>query len=365
MSRVELRSVSKRYPRADDLAVKQISFEIPDGELVVILGPSGCGKTTTLRMLAGLEGVTSGEILFDGKPVQDTPPAARNIAMAFENYGLYEQWDVFDNIAYPLRLRSVPDAQIESSVTGIASGLGIADYLGQRPGALSGGVRQRIGLARALVRDPSVFLLDEPMSHVDADGRNDMRLEIRRIHERTGATMVIVTHDQEDALMMADRILIMNEGGIEQYDTPRQIYDAPATAFVAGFVGEPPMNILSVSRSGDSLDGAGFAASIPYGLDAALVPGRQLVAFRPHLTRIVSGPAAGAAGGLVLTGQVYMVEPFGERTIVTVQVGQTRVKVESRAQESYDLDSVVSLLVRTEDLHVFADPAGSGRGERF
>jgi ABC-type sugar transport system ATPase subunit len=332
MARVSLRNVVKRYGRTE--AVKGIDFDIEDGELLVILGPSGCGKTSTLRMIAGLESISSGTISFDGRPVNAVPPARRNVAMAFENYGLYEHWTVFDNIAYPLRLRGLPDAQVRRKVTGVAEQLQITDSLRVRPGDLSGGLRQRIGLARALVRDPSVFLLDEPMSHVDADLRNELRAEIKRIHLDIGSTMIIVTHDQLDALTMADRILVMDDGHIEQRDTPNAVYDRPTTAFVAGFIGEPPMNLLPSASAG-----------------------AKTMGFRPHLVRVEQGWERPGDDDLTMDARVYMVEPLGDRTLVTTTVGDHLVKVDLEGSHRFPIDQEVRLRIRRTDMHLF-DSAG-------
>jgi sn-glycerol 3-phosphate transport system ATP-binding protein len=339
MARVSLRDVTKRYGGSKADAVKGISFDIEDGELLVILGPSGCGKTSTLRMIAGLESITSGTISFDGKAVNAVPPARRNVAMAFENYGLYEHWTVFDNIAYPLRLRGRPDDEIRRKVQGVAEQLQITDALRVRPGDLSGGLRQRIGLARALVRDPSVFLLDEPMSHVDADLRNELRAEIKRIHLDVGSTMIIVTHDQLDALTMADRILVMDDGRIEQLDTPAAVYDSPATTFVAGFIGEPPMNLVPAASVG--------------------MPG-DVVGFRPHRVRM----DAAHPGDLVLDATVYMVEPLGDRTLVTARAGDGLVKVDLAGSHTYAVDEPIRLRVRREDVHVFAEDGRRADAQR-
>jgi ABC-type sugar transport system ATPase subunit len=324
MAQVKLRDVRKRYRGARSDAVKGISFDIEDGELLVILGPSGCGKTSTLRMIAGLEDITGGTISFDGKVVNSVPPARRNVAMAFENYGLYEHWSVFDNIAYPLRLQSRPADEIRRKVRQVAEQMQITTALQARPGDLSGGLRQRIGLARALVRDPSVFLLDEPMSHVDADLRNELRAEIKRIHLEVGSTMIIVTHDQLDALTMADRILVMDDGHIEQLDTPAAVYDTPATAFVAGFIGEPPMNLVAQ-------------------------PDGTWTGFRPHLAQA----ATAGPDDLQLDAIVYMVEPLGDRTLVTARAGEELLKIDLSSRQSYVIDQSIRLAVRRGDLHRF------------
>jgi ABC-type sugar transport system ATPase subunit len=365
MARMSLKNVVKRYPRAKSDAVKGISFDVEEGELLVILGPSGCGKTSTLRMIAGLESVTSGEITFDGRQVNLVAPARRNVAMAFENYGLYEHWSVFDNVAYPLRLRGTSGPELERTVRDVAAKLQISQYLGVQPTDLSGGMRQRIGLARALVRKPSVFLLDEPISHVDADLRNDMRAEIKRIHQEVGSTMIIVTHDQLDALAMADRILVMNHGEIEQHDRPEAIYRWPATVFVAGFIGEPPMNMVSANLEGNMLRMANTTiAPVPTSHRPAVGPLREgtqlMLAFRPHAVEIHKEPPAATLDELVLEAKVYMVEPLGDRTLVTLSGPSGLLKVDVSGGYSAQPDTLVWLSVRGVDVQLF--DAVSGRG---
>lgn len=364
MSRVSLQRVVKRYGRTE--AVRGISFDVEDGELLVVLGPSGCGKTSTLRMIAGLEKVTAGDITFDGRRVNDVPPARRNVAMAFENYGLYEHWPVYENIAYPLRLRGGTDRDVDRTVRAVADTLQLGEWLDQRPGGLSGGVRQRIGLARALVRQPSVFLLDEPMSHVDADLRNDMRAELKRIHVETGATMIIVTHDQLDALAMADRIVVMDDGNIEQHGRPEEVYDRPATAFVAGFIGEPAMNLLPAEPAGSAggyalATGGRVALPGPDG-SAVAAPDPVTVGFRPHTVRLVPGSAPDPTGaGLVAAGAVYMVEPLGDRTLVTVRCGTQLVKADLPGRPEIELDDRVRLEVAPADVRLFDTASGRAR----
>lgn len=360
MARVTLRRVVKRYGRTE--AVRGISFEVADGELMVILGPSGCGKTSTLRMIAGLEQVTSGTISFDGRPVTTLPPARRNVAMAFENYGLYERWSIYDNIAYPLRLRRMATREISRRVGQIADQLQLRGYLRTRPSDVSGGIRQRVGLARALVRDPSVFLLDEPLSHVDADMRNELRAELKRIHLDTRATMVIVTHDQLDAMTLADRILVMNQGQIEQLDTPDMVYHRPATAFVAGFIGEPPMNLVRAttgSRAGTlSLPGGGrFVLPASHQDAVASASDGVMVGFRPHTVRIGQEHGAGASG-LELGGRVYIVEPLGERTLVTVQIDDMLVRIDLAGPAPVAVDDPVRLWVDQRDVQIFDARSG-------
>lgn len=356
MARVSLQQVVKRYPKAPAPAVKEISFDVEEGELLVVLGPSGCGKTSTLRMIAGLETVTAGRISFDDAMVNDVPPARRNVAMAFENYGLYDHWTVYQNIAYPLRLRGEEGPALDGVVRDVAAKLDIGRHLGERPAALSGGIRQRVGLARALVRRPSVFLLDEPMSHVDADLRNDMRAEIRRIHQDVGSTMIIVTHDQLDALAMADRVLVMDDGRIEQHAPPEVVYDTPATAFVAGFIGEPPMNMVTVDSAAD------VVAQRLVGAGSSLSREGATVAFRPHRTRVMPvtpQDAQATAGDLVLPGTVYMVEPLGDRAVVSVRMVGELLKAEVADGWTPAVGEDVRLLVAKADLHYF--DADSGR----
>jgi multiple sugar transport system ATP-binding protein len=364
MSRVSLRRVVKRYGRTE--AVRGISFDVEDGELLVVLGPSGCGKTSTLRMIAGLERVTEGEITFDGRRVDTVAPARRNVAMAFENYGLYEHWPVYENIAYPLRLRGRSGPELDRTIRAIAEKLQLTTYLDERPTGLSGGMRQRVGLARALVRDPSVFLLDEPMSHVDADLRNDMRTEIKRIHAEVGATMIIVTHDQLDALAMADRIIVMDDGRIEQHGAPEEVYTTPASAFVAGFIGEPAMNLLPATVTGPgelALDPGGRLALTPRqeARLAGLAAGEPVtVGFRPHVVRILPADAPPPAGpGLVADGEVYMVEPLGDRTLLTVRSGRgPLVKVDLLGRLDAAVGAPVRLAAAADDVRLFDTASG-------
>src|SRR5581483_605433 len=243
MAEVQLRKLEKRYTN-EAHAVKGVTFTAHDGEFVVLVGPSGCGKTTTLRMVAGLEEITSGDLLIDGERVNDREPKDRDVAMVFQNYALYPHMTVFENMAFPLKMRKVPKAQIKTQVEEAATLLGIERHLKKKPKELSGGERQRVAVGRAIVRKPKVFLFDEPLSNLDAALRTQMRAELKRIQRRLGATMLYVTHDQVEAMTMGDRIAVLHKGSLEQYDTPAAIYDKPATAFVARFLGSPGMNIL-------------------------------------------------------------------------------------------------------------------------
>jgi len=357
MAKVVLNNVCKSYGSTE--AVKGISLEIEDGELIVILGPSGCGKTSTIRMIAGLETVTSGTISINQKIVNDVPPSLRNAAMAFENYGLYERWSVYENIEYPLKLRGLPAADSRELVLNIAKRFRLIENLYDLPEGLSGGIRQRIGLARALVREPSIFLLDEPMSHIDTDLRNDMRAEIKKIHQANGSTMIIVTHDQMDALSMADRILIMNNGVVEQIDTPEVIYNFPINSFVAEFIGEPPMNVIN-TEVGENL--TCFLTGSEDLLPPQLVekyPGLLKlkafkIGFRPHKAQVVriSGEVC-EDNDLSLTGKIYMIESLGGWELITVKVENVLVKIQSGVKSDFELKETVMIKVSLDDIHFF------------
>src|SRR4051812_2523622 len=244
MARIEFKSVTKRYA-GDVLAVDDLHLEIRDKEFVVLLGPSGCGKSTTLNMIAGLEEVTEGELWFDGQIVNALPPHKRDVAMVFQSYALYPHKSVYDNIAFGLRMRKVAAGEIDRRVRDAAAKLDITRLLDRRPSQLSGGQRQRVALGRAMVRQPAVFLMDEPLSNLDAALRISMRAEIKHLHSAMQTTFVYVTHDQAEALTLADRIVVMNEGVIQQIGTPDEIYEQPRNKFVASFLGNPPINYLA------------------------------------------------------------------------------------------------------------------------
>src|SRR5262244_844532 len=242
MADVSLRNVTKRFDAVE--AVRSIDLDIPDNELVVLVGPSGCGKSTTLRMIAGLEEVTSGEIFIGGEIVNDLPPKDRDIAMVFQNYALYPHMTAFENMSFGLRLRKFSKTEIRQRVENAARILDITDLLDRRPKALSGGQRQRVAMGRAIVRNPKVFLFDEPLSNLDAKLRVQMRTEIKRVHQKVKTTTVYVTHDQVEAMTLADRVVVMNNGRIEQVGAPQDLYHNPKTRFVAGFIGSPAMNFI-------------------------------------------------------------------------------------------------------------------------
>lgn len=249
MATITLKNIGKTYPGSDKAVISNLNLEIKDKEFVVLVGPSGCGKSTTLRMIAGLEDITVGEMYIDEKLVNHILPKDRDIAMVFQSYALYPHMTVYKNMAFALKLKKTPKEEIDKKVRWAADILGLTEYLNRKPKALSGGQRQRVALGRAMVRNPKVFLLDEPLSNLDAKLRNKMRVEIRKLHEKLATTFVYVTHDQVEAMTMGDRICVMNEGEIMQYDTPQNLYDKPANLFVAGFIGSPPMNFIPAKIS--------------------------------------------------------------------------------------------------------------------
>jgi multiple sugar transport system ATP-binding protein len=265
MSSVTYKQVTKRF--GDVTAVKDLNIEVADKEFVVFVGPSGCGKTTSLRMLAGLEEISGGEILIADRVVNDIPPKDRDIAMVFQSYALYPHMSVYDNMAFGLKLRKTPKAEIDRRVKDAADILGLQDLLGRKPKALSGGQRQRVAVGRAIVREPAVFLMDEPLSNLDAKLRVSARAEISKLHKRLGTTFIYVTHDQVEAMTMGDRIAVMNEGILMQVDTPRTLYSEPANAFVAGFIGSPSMNFFNatlVAEEGElMIDTGDFRVKVP------------------------------------------------------------------------------------------------------
>ncbi|MEG0181172.1 MAG: sn-glycerol-3-phosphate ABC transporter ATP-binding protein UgpC [Romboutsia sp.] len=265
MAEVTLKSIGKSYDNGYE-AVKDVNIDIQDKEFVVLVGPSGCGKSTTLRMIAGLEEISSGELYIGDKIVNDVAPKDRDIAMVFQNYALYPHLSVYENMAFALKLRKIPKAEIDAKVKEAARVLDLEPVLDRKPKALSGGQRQRVALGRAIVRNPKVFLMDEPLSNLDAKLRTAMRTEITKLHKKLGTTFIYVTHDQVEAMTMADRIVIMKDGVIQQIDTPQEVYDNPANMFVAGFIGAPQMNLIEC----DVLESDGVVYAIGEDLKIAL-----------------------------------------------------------------------------------------------
>ncbi|MFO1288209.1 MAG: sn-glycerol-3-phosphate ABC transporter ATP-binding protein UgpC [Rubrivivax sp.] len=330
MATIEFRALVKDFDGVR--IVHGIDLNVADGEFVVLVGPSGCGKSTCLRMLAGLEDATGGQILIDGRVVNEVDARDRDVAMVFQDYALYPHMTVFENIAFSLRYRGVPAAEIGPRVQEAARVLGLAELLQRKPRQLSGGQRQRVAMGRAIVRKPKVFLFDEPLSNLDAKLRGQMRLEIKRLHRQFGITTVYVTHDQVEAMTLADRVVVMRGGHIEQVGTPDEVYRAPRTRFVAGFIGAPTMNLLEATREGDRLligngttkgDGA---ATLPLGPGRAAGAGESAVVFgiRPEDVTLAEGPTPTGMADLRCT--VDVVEPLGADTLVFASVsGQSMV----------------------------------------
>ena len=254
MSSISLKNITKIYPNGFQ-AVKDFNLDIEDKEFIIFVGPSGCGKSTTLRMIAGLEEISGGELIIDGKLMNDVEPKDRDIAMVFQNYALYHHMTVYDNMAFGLKLRKMPKAEIDQKVREAAKILDLESLLDRKPKALSGGQRQRVAMGRAIVRNPKVFLMDEPLSNLDAKLRVQMRIEISKLHERLGATIIYVTHDQTEAMTLGTRIVVMKDGVVQQIDTPNNLYNKPGNLFVAGFIGSPQMNFLNVTieKNGEDL----------------------------------------------------------------------------------------------------------------
>src|SRR5437763_9216809 len=346
MADVALRDVVKRFDEVE--AVRNISLNIPDSEFVVLVGPSGCGKSTTLRMIAGLEEVTEGEILIGGNVVNDVPPKDRDIAMVFQNYALYPHMTVFENMSFGLRLRRVPRAEIRARVEQAAKILDIADLMTRRPKQLSGGQRQRVAMGRAIVRHPKVFLFDEPLSNLDAKLRVQMRTEIKKVHQQVRTTTVYVTHDQVEAMTLADRVVVMNGGNIEQVGTPHQLYHNPRTRFVAGFIGSPAMNFipcrmeeanggLSIRLTNELAFPVPPARAAQY--QGSKQNGKLLLGLRPeHITE------AGQhlePGEVPFEAKLEVTEPMGMETLVYFPVNGTqvcgRVNPNARARDAAPL----------------------------
>lgn len=343
MAAVRLVSVEKRW--GDVTGVARQSLEIADGEFMVFLGPSGCGKTTTMRMVAGLEQPSSGEIWIGDRDVTDALPKDRDVAMVFQNYGLYPHLTVGDNIAYPLRIRGHSRDERRAKVLEVARKVELEHLLERRPRDLSGGQRQRVALARAIVRRPQVFLMDEPLSNLDAKLRVSMRAEIRRLQAELRITTIYVTHDQIEAMTLADRIVVMQGGVIQQVGTPAQVYGQPANLFVAGFVGSPPMNLMPAVVQDGRLHVAGQAIG---GMPPVGAQGIELVlGIRPEDLLLVPPDEAD------LHGQVYMFELTGDAVLVTVDIGSSRICVRGDRHVRHAIGDIVGLRLDPQHCHFF------------
>jgi multiple sugar transport system ATP-binding protein len=346
MASVTLRDISKRW--GSFIAVKRQSLEIRDGEFMVLLGPSGCGKTTTMRMIAGLEEPSEGDILIGGTRVNDLPPRDRDIAMVFQSYGLYPHMTVAGNIGYPLKLRGINGAERDRQVRDAAAKVELEALLHRKPKELSGGQRQRVALARAIVRKPTVFLMDEPLSNLDAKLRVSTRAEIKHLQHELGVTTVYVTHDQIEAMTLAHRVAVMSGGEIRQLDTPEAIYDRPADLFVAGFIGSPPMNLVT----GDHAAGV-FTAPGGFHFETG-VPrhsGPAILGIRPEDVTVAPG------GQGDLDAHVYAVELTGDAVLVTAIAGEARLIARADRAWRAEIGSPVALRLDRRRLHLFDAPS--------
>jgi len=353
MSAVALRQVEKSYPGAGRV-VHGVDLEVRAGEFCVFVGPSGCGKSTLLRMVAGLEEITGGEIAIGGQVVNALPPRLRDIAMVFQDYALYPHKNLYENMAFGLRLRKTPEAEIDRRVMDAARLLRIDHLLDRKPAAISGGQRQRVAIGRAIVRQPQVFLFDEPLSNLDAQLRGEMRTEIKKLHQRLGATIIYVTHDQVEAMTLADRIAVINAGRVMQYDTPQAIYNQPAAHFVAGFTGSPPMNLLAGTVTADGVQLGPQSVALPAALRALAKPGQAVhLGVRPE--HILLQPQADT---LSVASEVVIIEPLGAETLVTVRLGDGEAVARCGADFRAAPGTPITVYLQSAQLHLFDQATG-------
>ena len=346
---IELKNVNKIYPNGFH-AVHNFNLEIEKGEFVVFVGPSGCGKSTTLRMIAGLENISSGEFLINGERANEKSPRDREVAMVFQSYALYPQMTVYDNIAFGLTLQGVDEDVIEERVQKTAKILGLTDYLDRLPRALSGGQRQRVAIGRALIRKVGIFLMDEPLSNLDAKQRVTMRSEIAQIHQETGATTIYVTHDQTEAMTLADRIVVMKDGYIQQVGTPYELYFKPANVFVAGFIGEPPMNFgRSRVENGCIAFGDQQVDLKEFREDAAALEGREVVfGFRPEAILLQEQEKA-----VRIDCRVELTEMLGDNTNVYITCGEQQAILKVDSHDTPETDEPLAFWIPRENIYLF------------
>ena len=345
MASIELRGLTKRW--GGFVAVDEMSLTIADQEFVVFLGPSGCGKTTTMRMIAGLEEATAGDILIDGKRVNDLDPKDRDIAMVFQSYALYPNMNVFENIRFPLKVRKVPEVEHADRVRRAADMVELGPFMGRKPSELSGGQRQRVALARAIVRQPSVFLMDEPLSNLDAKLRVSTRAQIKNLSHELKVTTIYVTHDQIEAMTLADRVVVMRAGQVQQVGTPTQIYDCPANTFVAGFIGNPAMNLMD-----GRMEAGAFIADATRIEGLSAPDGPITLGFRAEDARVTANSGA-------ITAPVYSMELLGDSTMVTVRAGGALVAVKAPKDYRIDIGQSVSIAIPTTTCHLFNVKTGA------
>jgi multiple sugar transport system ATP-binding protein len=351
MATLRLEGIGKQYDNGV-VAVRELSLDVADGEFVVLVGPSGCGKSTTLRMIAGLESITTGSLYIGDRRVNDVAPKDRDIAMVFQNYALYPHMTVFENLSFGLKLRKLPRAEIKARVREAAGILAIQDILDRRPEHLSGGQRQRVAVGRAIVRHPQVFLFDEPLSNLDARLRVQTRKEISRLHERLGATMIYVTHDQVEAMTLGDRIVVMNAGDAQQIDTPLKLYDKPINRFVAGFIGSPAMNFVPGRVNADRFvsSDAALELDLPERVAATVRGhgGEVVLGIRPEHVRIMEsdGPAHGCF-------TLDLVEPMGNEMIVYARSAATEIVARVPPGPLPPAGTPLGLIFDLDHLHFF------------
>jgi multiple sugar transport system ATP-binding protein len=360
VAKVVLKDVMKIY-EGGAVAVNKVNITCEEKEFLILVGPSGCGKSTTLRMIAGLEEISGGEIWIDDVMVNDVPPKDRDIAMVFQNYALYPHMSVYENMAFGLKLRKYPKEEIKQRVNEAAEILGIQEYLNRKPKALSGGQRQRVALGRAIVRKPKVFLFDEPLSNLDAKMRVQMRAEISKLHTRLQATMIYVTHDQVEAMTMGDRIVVMKDGLVQQVADPLSLYDKPKNRFVAGFIGSPSMNFIEgqlVKKAGGLFfNEDNFQVKLPEEMVQALGDrdGDMILGIRPDdiYDKVY---ASNASPDNTLTATVEVVEPMGSETYIYLTTGKTPFIARFDAQDQVEVNTDIELVFDMSKAHLF-DPS--------
>ena len=350
MAYITLKDINKIYPNGFH-AVHNFNLEIDKGEFIVFVGPSGCGKSTTLRMIAGLEDISKGDFLIDGKRANELGPRERGVAMVFQSYALYPQMTVFDNLGFGLTLEGVDEDVIEEKVLKVAKILGLTDYLDRLPRALSGGQRQRVAVGRAIIRKVGIFLMDEPLSNLDAKQRVTMRSEITQIHRETGATTIYVTHDQTEAMTMADRIVCMKDGYVQQIGTPKELYFDPVNVFVAGFIGEPPMNFIRVKVKNGHVNIGGNDLDLKPRLGSKLssYEGKEVVfGFRPESIVLHKEEKA-----YPVKSTVELTEMLGDNTNVYINIGDEKAILKVDPHDTPELDTEFDFYIPYEGVYLF------------
>jgi len=341
MYSVDLKNVTKRW--GDVTAVDQVNLHVNEGEFVVLLGPSGCGKTTTMRLVAGLEDITEGEIKIGDEVVNDVDPRKRDISMVFQNYSLFPHMTVRNNIAYPLKMKKIPASEHDKLIKDVSSLVELQDLLHRKPAELSGGQRQRVALARAIVRQPRVFLMDEPLSNLDAILRVTTRAELKNSHHRLGVTTIYVTHDQVEAMTLANRIAVMNHGKVLQFDKPQVIFDDPSSKFVAGFIGSPAMNLINGRVENKKFVSEGISTSFDINYEGEITLGVRADKIKITNEKDQNNGSA----------KVYSVELTGEANLVTFKSNDQNIIVKTDNKEIYNIDSILKLQFNKEDCYFF------------